>query len=202
MSSGLIISKHVHIGKDGIRLNGEVIYPELKGFTAWELLKELYNTLNLQYPKFFKMDALCQLAFISAELLLNDKDILNKYLKEQIAILLSNSASSLDTDRRYYDTIKDPDKYFPSPTVFVYTLPSIMNGEIAIRHGITGENNFLVSEKFDAALMVASVKDLFVFTDTQACITGWVEVDGDNFQALMYLVEGSEAGMAFNALNL
>ncbi len=60
-----------------VALNGKTIFsediPDLKLF-----LKSLYKKLEIKYSKFFKMDHLCKLAFLSAEIILNDSDILNE----------------------------------------------------------------------------------------------------------------------------
>ena len=153
------------------------------------LLKNVYKKLELQYPKFFKMDLLCQLAFISNELLLKGKRFLEKYDKDKIAIVLSNSSSSLDTDINYHDTIKEINNYFPSPSMFVYTLPSIMSGEIAIRTGITGENNFFISKLFNPEHIVSYLNSLFNTDSADACLSGWVELDENKYDVFMFTVE-------------
>ena len=65
------------------------------------------------------MDNLCKLAFLSAEIVLNDSDILKE--ERNVALVFSNNASSLDTDRKHQEAINDKDNYYPSPAVFVYT---------------------------------------------------------------------------------
>ena len=75
--------------------------------------------------------------------------------------------------------------------MFVYTLPNITIGELAIKHKITGENAFFVSEQFDADLLVNYTETLMQST-TEAAIVGWVEVDGSNFEAFIFLVQNVE----------
>lgn len=181
----------MYAGKGELLVDGAVLLQGDKGLPAKDLFKSWYNGLGLEYPKFFKMDLLCQLALLGATALLKDTDVLKKYDKDKIAILLSNSSASLDTDQRYHDTIKDANAYFPSPAVFVYTLPSIMCGEIAIKYGIQGENNFLVTEAYNFGLLMEQSNMLFSQTATQACITGWVQVEGDDYEMVMYLIEKS-----------
>src|SRR5690606_9811213 len=103
--------------------------------------KQVYKENNSAYPKFFKMDNLCKLAFLASEFLLEDSKI-GSTTQENMGIVLSNKSSSLNTDRKHQATINDKDNYFPSPALFVYTLPNIMIGEISIRHQIKGENVF------------------------------------------------------------
>ena len=67
-----------------------------------------------------------------------------------MALVLSNKSASLDTDRKHQETINNKDSYYPSPGIFVYTLPNIGIGEISIRHEIRGENAFFVFDVFNA----------------------------------------------------
>lgn len=189
MSIKLDISKYVSIRNGKLLVDGDVVLQGDAALAVKDLFKAWYNELGIEYPKFFKMDLLCQLAFLGSELLLKDTEVLELYPKDSIAILLSNSSASLDTDQRYHDTISNTDAYFPSPAVFVYTLPSIMCGEIAIRNGIQGENNFIATERFDAELLVLQTEMLFSQTDTQACILGWVQLEGNDYELTLYLVE-------------
>ncbi len=94
-----------------------------------------YRYFNISYAKFFKMDNLCKLGFLASELLLRKrKNISEKYPGDEVGILLSNAGSSIDTDRNHQKSISERDEYFPSPSVFVYTLANIVIGEICIRH--------------------------------------------------------------------
>jgi hypothetical protein len=154
-------------------------------------LTEAYKALGMSYPKFHKMDALCKLGMLCMEAALTESDFLSKNQPDQTAIILSNAASSIDTDRNHQHSISDKSNYFPSPAVFVYTLPNIIIGEMAIKYKITGENAFFISEKFDAALMLNYTETLFS-EQTKAAVCGWVEVDGDRSEAFIFLVEISE----------
>jgi hypothetical protein len=71
----------------------------------------------------------------------------------------------------------------------VYTLPNILIGEICIRNKITGENAFLVSDHFDPGKVIESVKLLLDKDYAQACLCGWVEVLGDQFESALFLIE-------------
>jgi hypothetical protein len=155
-------------------------------------LKALYKKEQLNYPKFYKMDILSKTGILTAEKLLKESDVLERYGKEETGILLFNSSASLDSDIEYQKTIRDRSDYFPSPSVFVYTLPNILIGEICIRHKIKGENAFLVSEKFEPDLIVDQVSMLMEAGHVRACICGWVDVLGEDYESLLFLVE--EAG--------
>ena len=181
------IKHYCRISPGKIERNGKVIFQEENSeFSSF--MKSLYKSMEIQYRKFFKMDALCKLAFMSAELLLENYALLDKYPSEKIGVVLSNSSSSLDTDRKYQQTLSD----IPSPALFVYTLPNISIGEICIRHKFQGENAFFVSEDFDLDRMTFYVNTLLQTTETKACICGWVQLEGSHYESLLYLVEKME----------
>jgi 3-oxoacyl-[acyl-carrier-protein] synthase-1 len=116
------------------------------------LIAEIYKTHINNYPKFYKMDTFCKLVFIASELLINlDNKLLKK--EEERAIILFNSTSSIVTDKKFVASIKDKNNFFPSPSVFLYTLPNIVTGEIAIKNGYKGETSFYVLRKKNEELM-------------------------------------------------
>ena len=178
-----IIRKHAITRNEKVELNNEIFV----NFAAF--IKALYKKEAISYPKFYKMDSLSKLGFLGAEMLLKDTAFLDRYRKEEIGIVIMNSSSSLDTDLVYNETIKDKSNYFPSPSVFVYTLPNILIGEICIRHNIKGENAFFITDQFDPGKVIESVKLLLDKDYAQACICGWVEVLGDKFESVLFLVE-------------
>ncbi|MEZ5198911.1 MAG: hypothetical protein R2764_21795 [Bacteroidales bacterium] len=151
--------------------------------------KSLYKHLELDYPKYYKMDALCKLAFLTAEFLLEGIDLKHKYQPSEIALVFANSSSSLNTDIKHNQSISDKDQYFPKPAVFVYTLPNIMLGELSIRHTFRGENVFFVAEKFDSQMLVDYTTNLLNTTRHKACIIGWVDFLAEGFESAMFLVE-------------
>jgi 3-oxoacyl-[acyl-carrier-protein] synthase-1 len=148
-------------------------------------LTALYRKYVGDYPKFFKMDSLCKLGFLAAELLLKDKPIEEK---ENAAIILFNRNGSLITDRNYQKTITD-DNYFPSPALFVYTLSNIVTGEIAIRHKIYGESSFYVMPGYDEAKIDEIVSNAFLTSSPTFILTGWVDYnDEEDYLANLKLV--------------
>ena len=137
------------------------------------------------------MDLQCKLGFLCTEFALRDTNFLADNDLSKTAIVLSNAASSLETDRTHQNSINDKSNYFPSPAVFVYTLPNIIIGELAIRHKITGENAFFVSEQFDTDLLVGYTESLLK-NGSDAAIVGWVEVDGANVEAFIFLTQNAK----------
>jgi hypothetical protein len=108
-----------------------------------------------------------------------------KYPPEAVSVVLANAHASLDTDLQYFESMKT----FASPSLFVYTLANIVAGEICIRHGFKGENAFLVSDKFLPAQLQEYVSILMASGNNQACLSGWVDVMGDQHDVFLYLVD-------------
>lgn len=144
--------------------------------------------METNYPKFYKMDHLSKLAFLAADVLLKKAD-LSADSEHNIAILLSNKASSLDTDRTYQASIIDPDNFFPSPSVFVYTLPNICMGEISIKHQLHSENCFFIFDRFNADHLWINAQSLLKRKKARKVLCGWVDLDDKNYEAFLYLVE-------------
>jgi len=167
--------------------------PDPAGF-----LLSAYQHFGFQYPKFYKMDLLSKLGWLAAELLLSKGFDPGLYQPEDIAVVLSNSNASLDTDYKYMETVKE----IPSPAVFVYTLPNIMIGEICIRHKFKGENAFFVFESFDPEFIHEYVRDLMENGTAQACICGWVDVLGAEYKAVLYLVEKVASSTPFDVASM
>ena len=189
------ISSHIRIEDFKVWKNDELIldYSETKELNKF--LKAIYKLLGMKYMKFFKMDSLSKMGLVGAELLLEQNPLIEKYQAEEIAVVLANSSASLDVDRKYYKTIRDADNYFPSPGLFVYTLPNIVLGEICIRNGFKGENAFFVQKELDSSFIYKYNEDLLLQKDQNAIISGWVEVNGSSYKAVMYLIEKEEGEM-------
>ncbi len=108
-----------------------------------------------------------------------------------IAIVLSNRASSLDTDRRYQQSISDEHNFYPSPAVFVYTLPNICIGEISIRHTLRSENSFFIFDSFNPLFLTDYANSLLHTEKADEVLCGWVDVDEDRYEAFLYLVSAN-----------
>lgn len=169
-----------------ININGRVIY-ENTALPFPKFIKGAYKEFELNYPKFHKMDRLCKLAFVAAHFLLKDGQ-LDGYAPEEIGVVMTNSNSTLHTDSKYTDSIKDRDNYFPSPAVFVYTLPNIMVGEICIKYNIKGESVFFVSNQFDKEMLLEYSQDMLQTETAKICLTGWVDYTDEDYHAILYLV--------------
>ena len=162
------VENHIIITPKATMLNGTKI--------SEKDIMGLYREYCNDYPKFFKMDKLCQLGFIGAEILLNDYSASEK---ENMAVILFNRNGSLITDRKYQGTIGEGD-YFPSPAVFVYTLANIVTGEIAIRHKIFGETSFYILSKFDNNIIDEIIESVYYTSNPQYILCGWVDYETDS----------------------
>ncbi len=160
-----------------------------------DFVTRLYREHIGDYPKFFKMDALCKVGFVASEMLLraeNDGPIEERvaYNTANRAIVLFNATSSLSDDTNYQKTISDAGNYYPSPSVFVYTLPNIVTGEIAIRNRYFGEINFIVLEKPDAKTMTQIAENVFCDSETKSILSGWVDCyNEEHFEVRLFIAE-------------
>ena len=178
ITASCVISNHL------VYKNGKAFF-ENKDISLSGFLLSAYNHFDLKYPKFYKMDNLSKLGWLAVEILLRDSFKKEKYNPEDVGIVLSNANASLDTDIKYFETTRD----FASPSLFVYTLPNIVMGEICIRNNFKGENTFFVHEQFDADFIKQYVNNLANNNILQACICGWVDVLQENYKAILFLVE-------------
>ena len=159
-------------------------------------LTALYRAEVGDYPKFFKMDTACKLGFLLAERLAEEPRFTPR---EDRAVLMFSTCGSLCNDRHYEDSVRE----FPSPSLFVYTLPNIITGEIAIRNKFEGETSAYVLEWFDPETFVALVEQAFQDAVTESAVCGWVDARADDdFTAFAFLVERDGPGKEFNVENL
>ena len=184
------ITSYCTIAKGTINKNGEQVYAHEGEIAAF--LLAAYQHLQLNYPKFYKMDNLSKLGWLAAEVLLKDSFNKDAYQPEDTAVILANANSSLDDDVKYWDSIKD----VASPSLFVYTLPNIVIGEICIRNHFKGEQALYIQPDFDAEFIAKQVNYLLDNNIQQACICGWVDVFEQDYKAVLFWVEKRKAGVS------
>ncbi|MGK0386452.1 MAG: 3-oxoacyl-(acyl-carrier-protein) synthase [Patiriisocius sp.] len=179
------IQNYAHFKAGILSLNGTEVFRSSKDDTS-EVFKEAYRAIDLNYSKFFKMDTLSKLAMLTTEILFREANLDTE--DNNIAVILSNKASSLDTDRKHQESISDQDNFYPSPAVFVYTLPNICIGEISIKHKLFSENSFFIFDTFSAAHLFDYARVLMDSNKAHRVLCGWVDVDAQDYEAFMYLV--------------
>ncbi len=194
MELELEIKSYCRITNHSVSLNGKEIPVTRSNEEESIWLDDIYRSLKMQYLKFFKMDGLCKAGFLAAELVCNDCGLDRDNPKRDTAIVCVNSSSSLDDDTVYQQTIEDKDNYYPSPSVFVYTLANIVTGEIAIRHKIMGETSFYITENFSPQYICDTINDVFADNSVNGLLCGWTEYYHGNCDVLMmYICRSDES---------
>lgn len=180
----------VHITPQGIWLDNKEFIID-KEITQNGLLTALYKQIMGNYPKYYKMDGLSRLGFVASELLLKaerDEGSFTEDTNKTRAIVFFNRSSSIASDKKYLASIVEKDNYFPSPSVFVYTLPNIVTGEIAIRNGYHGETSFYILPHKNELLMQDIIETTFMDEQTTSVLTGWLDYeDSEHFEADLYI---------------
>ncbi len=143
-----------------------------------DMLTEVYKTRIGDYPKFYKMDMLCRLAFVASELLIGCDEENDDHSNDR-AVVLFNHSSSIIADRQYVKSI-EIDDFFPSPAAFVYTLPNITTGEIALRNGYHGETSFYILAERNEKLMQRVINSTFIDRDIKSVIGGWIDCPSED----------------------
>lgn len=175
------------IKNEQVFLNGQLVF-EKKDNNFGKFIKDAYKHFEIDYPKFHKMDRLCKLAYVTANVLLGEHG-LDGYAPEDIAVVMANANSTLHTDSKHAESIQDRENYYPSPAVFVYTLPNIMVGEICIRYNIKGESVFFVSNNLDQDFLIKYSEDMLADGVAKTCLTGWVDYTEEGYHAILYLIK-------------
>ena len=153
------------------------------------LLTDLYKRYIDNYPKFYKMDPLCRLGFVASELLLQAEGDRRDTPRDDRAIILFNRSSSIQADEAYQASIQDAEDYFPSPAAFVYTLPNIVTGEIAIRNHYQGETSFYILPERNDQLMQQILDASLGDKTTKSILGGWIDYEDDeNFVAKVFVM--------------
>lgn len=181
---------HVRITPEGAWLDGRLLPVEGEP-NEKSLLTTIYKQMIGDYPKYYKMDGLCRLGFIASELLLQAEKAEETSIKElqrSRGVVLFNRSSSISSDKKYLASIADKDNYFPSPSVFVYTLPNIVTGEIAIRNGYHGETSFYILPEKNEEQMQTLIQTAFLDSQTTSLLTGWIDYeDREHYEADLYI---------------
>lgn len=186
--------KYVLLTDKRVNVNGRELEHEATGNA---LLTQIYRSHIGDWAKFFKMDTLGKIGFCASELLLKELDFTRCNSEEYTsgtAVILFGATASLCADKNYQETIADKDNYYPSPALFVYTLPNIVTGEIAIRNHFRGETQFFVTDGMCASQMARHIVQAFMDSATESVLTGWVDCyDNDTFSSFFTLVEREQA---------
>jgi 3-oxoacyl-[acyl-carrier-protein] synthase-1 len=185
VNSEKLMTHTVEITPKAVTVDGKQMACEGEGKA---LLTDLYKRYIDNYPKFYKMDPLCRLGFVASELLLQAEGDRRDTPRDDRAIILFNRSSSIQADEAYQASIQDAEDYFPSPAAFVYTLPNIVTGEIAIRNHYQGETSFYILPERNDQLMQQILDASLGDKTTKSILGGWIDYEDDeNFVAKVFV---------------
>ena len=181
-----MMQHEVYITPNEVKVDGKTLHHNENGAA---LLSELYRSHVGDYSKFFKMDTLSKLGFVASELLLQAEGAPRFEPREDRAVVFFNRSASLQADTVYQATIQDLENFFPSPAAFVYTLPNIVTGEIAIRNKYYGETFFIVLEAYIENVMMRQLQNVFQDPMTTSILGGWLDCTDENlFEAKLFII--------------
>lgn len=142
---------------------------------------------KLKSIKFMKMDKMSKLACIAcAELFAKAKADCNP---EEIAIIMSNSSSSLDSDKKHQFLLEKREAGGVSPAIFVYTSANIPMAEAAIEFKISGEANFFVFENMNLDFLRKYSMYLISKNNYKVVVYGWCEFLDEKFKVDLKLLK-------------
>lgn len=196
-NSGAEVKLHtthsVHLTENSVTVDGKNVDVSSHGKS---MLTELYKRYVGSYPKFYKMDIQSRLGLIATELLLNaeetgslaskdshtDNGGCKKRFEERSdrAIMLVGHSGCLLADENYLQSICNTADYYPSPERFVYTLPNIVIGEIAIRNHYHGETGFYLLNNKNEKIIQNIILTAFEDSSTKSVVGGWIECESEN----------------------
>lgn len=191
------IQSYCRIRGRAIHVNGNSFFNAEASAPLGDFLKSVYRQLDIDYPKFHKMDSLCKAIFVAAELIARES---GPY-KNDTALIFSNRSSSYLSDSRHAMGIFDTDNPVASPATFVYTLPNIAMGEISIRHQLQSENVFFMFDGYLPEFLVPYTDAVLDSRETASALCGWVEITEQTCDLLLYHV-GAPVGLPHDAAQL
>ena len=152
-----------------------------------DFIRAEYKALNEQNMKFYKMSDLCKAAYIAVMRLLEQAEFEIDTQDNDVAVILANRSSSLETDIAHQIVLNQNKPEGTSPAIFVYTLPNVVAGEICIRHKIRGNNTFFIEDN-DSGLAEDYARLLLKTGKAHKAICGWCEKMGENWNVKLKLL--------------
>ncbi|MFA7274763.1 MAG: 3-oxoacyl-ACP synthase [Crocinitomicaceae bacterium] len=181
------IVAHSYVNSKGVFLNGDCVQTRVD--LEVHFLNDLYRKLELNYPKFYKMDTLSKSALL-ADFVLTPYYTEKPELEDQLQLIFANDESSKQTDLKFIDSYELKEN--ASPSLFVYTLPNIVTGELAIKHKWYGENTFFILPDFQTKFYVEQMEMSFA-RGNKYCLCGWMSnKTEENEECFLFLVSQSE----------
>ncbi|MCR5709211.1 MAG: hypothetical protein K6G79_01880 [Bacteroidales bacterium] len=169
------VVKRVGITPGGLAINGQAVPLESQGAS---LITEIYKKYLSDGSRFFKMDLYSRLAYAATGLLV--KEAPAGCDPEDIALLFFTQNGSLLADRKHLSTFSNPQEFYPSPAVFINTLPNVVLGEIAAKNCIKGETTLVMLPYRDESAIDRIIDATVTATRPSAVICGWVDCDAED----------------------
>jgi 3-oxoacyl-(acyl-carrier-protein) synthase len=117
--------------------------------------------------RFLRMDLMCRLGFMAAELLGANFDAMPAARRRRLGVCVESFTGSLDADIRFAQT--------PRPSIFAYTLPSTVIGEICIRFGLKGPVLSLISPDTNGANVIIEALEWLRHDDAEMILCLGIE---------------------------
>ena len=169
------VVRSLSINPSGFILDGESV--EVEGSGA-ALVTGLFRKYLSDGSRFFKMDLFSRLAYVGAGILA--KDGLSGCEADGVALLVFTLNGSVIADRRHLSTFSEPGEFYPSPSVFINTLPNVVLGEIAVSFGIKGETTLVMLPRRDDGVMERIIGLTAAAAGVSAMICGWVDCEAED----------------------
>ena len=188
-SESFRIAGECMVTNNRIMLNSEIVMEADAQDDFATFIRAAYKQLSLDDRKFYKMDDLCKLGYITMAHILSHSEAFSRYAPTEIGIILSNRSSSLDTDEKHQQIIDSLGDQEASPAVFVYTLPNVVLGELCIRHKIQGENTFFIHSHYPEEFIRTYAQEVMTRHALRICIIGWCELKKEQYKSHFYILE-------------
>ncbi|MBQ0006535.1 MAG: hypothetical protein KBS57_03925, partial [Alistipes sp.] len=141
-------------------------------------LVEIYKKSIADNSRFYKMDLFSRLVYVTTALLIKDK--LPQHASEEVSMTVFNKTSSILADRQHLASFRNSDAFYPSPSVFINTLPNVVMGELALQYGIKGETSFIILPRRDDSLIRDITDSVIADSPARYFITGWADAGTEN----------------------
>ena len=169
------VAKRLRVTPDGLWIDDQAVPLENRGSA---LITEIFKKYLADGSRFFKMDLYSRLAYAGTSLLA--KDALEDADPEDRALFIFTQNGSVLADRKHLSTFSNPEEFFPSPAIFINTLPNVVLGEIAVKNSIKGETTLVLLPHRDEAAMNRIIEATVSATRPSVMLCGWVDCEAED----------------------
>lgn len=145
-----------------------------------EMIRARFRAFGEQNLRFYKMSDLAKGLYVAVEELVRRAPLDERVEPSRRAIIMSNRSSSLAADLAHQQLVDQHAAEGTSPALFVYTLPNVAMGEVAIRHRIKGDNTFFI-EPQQCERSEWYARHLIATNRADEVICGWCEQLGEHW---------------------